>query len=126
KELESELEQVRKEKDSAVLSQEFEKAASFRDKEQKTKEKLEATETKWKEKQGKENLSVGEEDIDAVVSTWQADTLEKIKKKKRITKYKVKNYKNMFLTARNNRKRKKNKKKPKTNRKKIKTKKIFH
>src|SRR5699024_7079950 len=70
KELESELEQVRKEKDSAVLSQEFEKAASFRDKEQKTKEKLEATETKWKEKQGKENLSVGEEDIAAVVSTW--------------------------------------------------------
>src|SRR5699024_2289717 len=50
KELESELEQVRKEKDSAVLSQEFEKAGSFRDKEQKTKEKLEATETKWKEK----------------------------------------------------------------------------
>src|SRR5699024_3629474 len=30
----------------------------------------EATETKWKEKQGKENLSVGEEDIAAVVSTW--------------------------------------------------------
>src|SRR5699024_3500498 len=60
----------RKEKGSAVLSQEFEKAASFRDKEQKTKEKLEATETKWKEKQGKENLSVGEEDIAAVVSTW--------------------------------------------------------
>src|SRR5699024_5382789 len=28
------------------------------------------TETKWKEKQGKENLSVGEEDIAAVVSTW--------------------------------------------------------
>src|SRR5699024_1932454 len=70
KEMESELEQVRKEKDSAVLSKEFEKAASFRDKEQKTKEKLEATETKRKEKQGKENLSVGEEDIAAVVSTW--------------------------------------------------------
>src|SRR5699024_3781804 len=80
KELEADLEQVRKEKDSAVLSQEFEKAASFRDKEQKTKDKLEETETKWKEKQGKENLSVVEEDVAAVVSTWTGIPVVKLTK----------------------------------------------
>lgn len=80
KELETELEQVRKEKDSAVLSQEFEKAASYRDKEQKTKDKLEETETKWKEKQGKESLSVVEEDIAAVVSTWTGIPVVKLTK----------------------------------------------
>lgn len=70
KELETELEEVRKEKDSAVLGQEFEKAASFRDKEQKVREELERTKDKWKEKQGQENLSVSEEDIATVVSSW--------------------------------------------------------
>src|SRR5699024_8595689 len=43
KELEQELEEVKKEKDSAVLSQEFEKAASYRDQEQKIREKFETT-----------------------------------------------------------------------------------
>src|SRR5699024_391338 len=41
KELEANLEEIRKEKDSAVLSQEFEKAASFRDKEQRLREEVE-------------------------------------------------------------------------------------
>src|SRR5699024_12821632 len=67
KELEKELEEVKKEKDSAVLSQEFEKAASYRDQEQKLREKLETTKNKWKEEQGQEDLSVTEEDIAAVV-----------------------------------------------------------
>src|SRR5699024_4056902 len=67
KELEKKLEEVKKEKDSAVLSQEFEKAASYRDQEQKLREKLETTKNKWKEEQGQEDLSVTEEDIAAVV-----------------------------------------------------------
>src|SRR5699024_1302865 len=43
RESEEQLEEMRKENDSAVLAQEFEKAASFRFKEQKTREKLETT-----------------------------------------------------------------------------------
>ena len=42
KELEQKLEKVRSEKDSAVQSQEFEKAANLRDQEQKLKQELEA------------------------------------------------------------------------------------
>src|SRR5699024_5654178 len=70
KELETELEEIRKEKDSAVLSQEFEKAAAFRDKEQKLREEVEKTKNEWKEQQGKENLEVTEDDIAIVVSSW--------------------------------------------------------
>lgn len=80
RELEEQLEEMRKEKDSAVLAQEFEKAASFRDKEQKTRENLETTKNKWKEQQGKESLKVEEEDIAAVVSTWTGIPVVKLTK----------------------------------------------
>src|SRR5699024_4645847 len=70
KELEHKLEEAKKEKDSAVVSQEFEKAASLRDKEQKLREEVEQTKNEWKAQQGQENLSVTEEDIEKVVSAW--------------------------------------------------------
>jgi ATP-dependent Clp protease ATP-binding subunit ClpC len=70
KELEAKLESVRSEKNAAVQSQEFEKAASFRDKEQKLKDELEQMKDSWKEKQGKEESEVTVEDIAAVVSMW--------------------------------------------------------
>ncbi len=70
KELEVKLEEVRKEKDASVQSQEFEKAASLRDTEQRLREQLENTKKSWKEKQGKENSEVTVEDIANVVSSW--------------------------------------------------------
>lgn len=70
KELEQKLEEVRKEKDSAVQSQEFEKAASLRDSEQRLREELEETKKQWKEKQGQKTSEVGIEDIASVVSVW--------------------------------------------------------
>lgn len=70
KELEAKLEAIRSEKNASVQSQEFEKAASFRDKEQKLKDELEKMKNNWKEKQGKEESEVTVEDIAAVVSMW--------------------------------------------------------
>ncbi|WP_017473697.1 ATP-dependent protease ATP-binding subunit ClpC [Amphibacillus jilinensis] len=70
KELEQNLGEVKKEKDAAVQSQEFEKAASLRDKEQKLRKELESTKEQWKEKQGQEDSEVIVEDIATVVSTW--------------------------------------------------------
>src|SRR5699024_4456652 len=70
KELEKKLEKVRKEKDAAVQSQEFEKAASLRDSEQRLREELDQTKEKWKEKQGREDYEVTVEDIASVVSVW--------------------------------------------------------
>jgi len=70
KELEQKLEEIRKEKDAAVQSQEFEKAASLRDTEQRLREDVERTKKEWKEKQGKENSEVTIDDIALVVSAW--------------------------------------------------------
>ncbi|OOE09551.1 MULTISPECIES: ATP-dependent protease ATP-binding subunit ClpC [Fictibacillus] len=78
KELEQKLEEVRKEKDAAVQSQEFEKAASLRDSEQRLREELEKTKDVWKEKQGKENTEVTPEDIAQVVSSWTGVPVSKL------------------------------------------------
>ncbi|MCM3710502.1 ATP-dependent protease ATP-binding subunit ClpC [Sporosarcina luteola] len=78
KELEAKLEAIRHEKNAAVQSQEFEKAASFRDKEQKMKEELEKTKTEWKEKQGKKESEVTVNDIAEVVAMWTGVPVAKI------------------------------------------------
>ncbi|WP_071396742.1 ATP-dependent protease ATP-binding subunit ClpC [Bacillus tuaregi] len=78
KELEVKLEEVRKEKDAAVQSQEFEKAASLRDSEQRLREQLEETKKIWKEKQGKENSEVTIDDIASVVSSWTGIPVSKL------------------------------------------------
>ncbi|MDN4606559.1 ATP-dependent protease ATP-binding subunit ClpC [Sporosarcina highlanderae] len=78
KELEAKLEAIRHEKNAAVQSQEFEKAASFRDKEQKMKEELETTKTAWKEKQGKKESEVTVNDIAEVVAMWTGIPVTKI------------------------------------------------
>ncbi|WP_426449967.1 ATP-dependent protease ATP-binding subunit ClpC [Paenibacillus sp. S-38] len=70
KKLESRLEDIRKEKDAAVQSQEFEKAASLRDTEQKLREELDSTKNEWKEKQGRTDSEVTPDDIAQVVASW--------------------------------------------------------
>ncbi|WP_139492827.1 ATP-dependent Clp protease ATP-binding subunit [Brevibacillus dissolubilis] len=70
KELESRLEEVRKEKDAAVQSQEFEEAAALRDQEQKLREELDQTKKDWKERQGQLNMEVTPDDIAHVVAGW--------------------------------------------------------
>jgi len=78
KELEVKLESIRKEKDAAVQSQEFEKAASLRDSEQRLREELEETKKTWKEKQGQENSEVTVDDIAHVVSSWTGIPVSKL------------------------------------------------
>ncbi|WP_070121445.1 ATP-dependent protease ATP-binding subunit ClpC [Bacillus marinisedimentorum] len=78
KELEQKLEEVRKEKDAAVQSQEFEKAASLRDTEQRLREEVEETKKSWKEKQGQENTEVTADDIAIVVANWTGVPVSKL------------------------------------------------
>src|SRR5690625_2580390 len=80
KELEKKLEEVRKEKDAAVQSHEYEKAASLRDSEQRLREELEQTRNEWKEKRGQEDSEVTEEDIASVVSVWTGVPVAKLTK----------------------------------------------
>jgi ATP-dependent Clp protease ATP-binding subunit ClpC len=78
KELELKLDETRKEKDAAVQSQEFEKAASLRDSEQRLREELETLKKEWKEKQGQENTEVTIEDIAQIVASWTGIPVSKL------------------------------------------------
>ncbi len=78
KQLESRLEDIRKEKDSAVQSQEFEKAAGLRDTEQKIREELDQTKNEWKEKQGRTDSEVTPEDIAQIVASWTGIPVSKL------------------------------------------------
>ena len=64
------LEKVRKEKDEAIASQQYEAAAELRDRELHANEDLETREREWQEDRDKELRYVTEEDIAEVVSMW--------------------------------------------------------
>jgi ATP-dependent Clp protease ATP-binding subunit ClpC len=70
KELEEKLERVRKEKESAVVNQEFEKAASLRDEEQQVQNELERIKNNWVQRKELDQSIVTDDDIAAVVSSW--------------------------------------------------------
>jgi ATP-dependent Clp protease ATP-binding subunit ClpC len=70
RELEDEIEGVRKEKEGAIEAQEFEKAANLRDQERKLTNKKRELEESWKEDDGAEQPSIGEEEIADIVSMW--------------------------------------------------------
>ena len=78
KELHEEIEKVSKDKEEAVRSQKFEKAASLRDKERELKEKYETEENKWKNKNNKTIVNITEENIAEVISTWTGIPASKI------------------------------------------------
>jgi ATP-dependent Clp protease ATP-binding subunit ClpC len=70
KELEDEIEQVRRDKEAAIEAQEFEKAAALRDSERKLTNKKRELEDSWKESDDSEQPSIGEEEIADIVSMW--------------------------------------------------------
>jgi len=78
KEMEAELEQIKNEKDAAVHSQEFEEAASLRDKQTKLEKQLDETKKEWKKSQGQTESAVTEDDIAQVVAQWTGIPINKI------------------------------------------------
>ena len=64
------LERVRKEKDEAIASQQYEIAAELRDRELHLSENVGNLEQEWKNDRSKERTQVTEEDIAEVVSMW--------------------------------------------------------
>src|ERR1700751_3028775 len=71
RELEDEIEKVRKDKEASIEAQEFEKAAALRDKERKLSQKKRELEENWRaEEGGAEQPEVGEEEIADIVSMW--------------------------------------------------------
>ncbi len=71
RELEDEIENVRKDKEASIEAQEFEKAASLRDKERKLTQKKRELEENWRSESSEaEQPEVGEEEIADIVSMW--------------------------------------------------------
>jgi ATP-dependent Clp protease ATP-binding subunit ClpC len=70
RELEDEIEKVRKDKEDAIESQEFEKAASLRDKERKLTQKKRELEESWQADENAEQPEIGEDEIADIVSMW--------------------------------------------------------
>ena len=64
------LEGVRREKDEALASQEYEYAAEMRDRELKLAEKLESMEKEWESEKDGSDVVVTEDDVEEVVSMW--------------------------------------------------------
>ncbi|MDK3162332.1 ATP-dependent Clp protease ATP-binding subunit [Kamptonema cortianum] len=78
KTLETDIERVKTEKEEAIKSQDFEKAAALRDKEKKTKEELERLTDEWKVKREQSRAVIGEEDIMHVISKWTGVPLNRM------------------------------------------------
>ena len=70
RELEEEIDRVRKDKEDAIENQEFEKAASLRDKERKLTQKKREQEEKWRNQEPSEQPQIGEDEIADIVSMW--------------------------------------------------------
>ena len=68
--LEEQLEKLAKEKEDVIRSQEFEKAASIRDKEQKLKAEHEKIKNEWYQKNQTRTDTVTEDEIADIVASW--------------------------------------------------------
>lgn len=77
-ELEKELEKIRTEKVTAVKSQNFEKAADFRDKEKKILESLEIEKNRWETELSLQREKVDEENVAEVVAMMTGVPVQRI------------------------------------------------
>ncbi|MBU5425619.1 ATP-dependent Clp protease ATP-binding subunit [Tissierella pigra] len=70
KSLEERLEELSQEKEEAINTQNYEKAAKVRDMERQVKEELESNKVKWHQEKQISSMKVGYDEIAKVVSNW--------------------------------------------------------
>ncbi len=78
KQLEVSIEEIKTKKEKAIKNQDFEGAASMRDKEKQAKEKLEAVLKEWRTTREEKRVKVDEEDILQVVAKWTGIPLQRM------------------------------------------------
>ncbi len=81
KKLEVEIESFKREKESSIKAQDFEKAAKLRDDERKAKEELARMKKNWKESKSEVEVQVTGEDIAYIVSKWTGVPLARLEEK---------------------------------------------
>ncbi|MDD5005264.1 MAG: ATP-dependent Clp protease ATP-binding subunit [Candidatus Omnitrophica bacterium] len=81
KELEKNVEDLKKEKEVFIKSQDFEKAASLRDKERQARAELETKKKEWIQERDKNCPSVKEDEIAYIVSKWTGIPIVRLEQK---------------------------------------------
>ena len=81
KQFEQKVEQLRKEKEAFIKSQDFEKAASLRDQERVARQELERLNREWSQAKDKMRPEVTEEDIAKIVSQWTGIPIFRLEEK---------------------------------------------
>ncbi len=78
KELENKFKALSAEKEEAIKLQDFEKAAKLRDLEKEAKQAFDDAKSSWSEKSRDCNLSINEEDIADIVTSWTGIPVKKL------------------------------------------------
>ena len=78
KDVEAEIETIRIDKEAAIKSQDFEKAAALRDSEKQAKDKLDGILAEWKANKDEKEVVVTDEEIMQVVSKWTGVPLSRM------------------------------------------------
>jgi ATP-dependent Clp protease ATP-binding subunit ClpC len=81
KDMENGIENIHKEKDSAIKNQDFEKAAKLRDEEKKGRAKLDKIREEWKKSRMEARPKVDEEMIANIVSKWTGIPIFRLEEK---------------------------------------------
>ncbi len=81
KALEEKIEGIRKEKESFIKSQDFEKAAGLRDQERQARQELEKLDREWSQAKDKMRPEVGEEEIAKIVAQWTGIPIFRLEEK---------------------------------------------
>ncbi|KPU42663.1 negative regulator of genetic competence ClpC/MecB [Oxobacter pfennigii] len=81
KEVEGRILELEKEKEEAIRSQDYEKAARLRDEEKELKEKLDSLKGNWRQQSENTMPIVGEEEIAGVVAKWTNIPVNKLTEK---------------------------------------------
>jgi len=81
KQLEQKVESLRKEKESYIKSQLFEKAAALRDQERQARQDLEKLNGEWSQAKDKMRPELGEEEIAKIVSQWTGIPIIRLEEK---------------------------------------------
>ncbi len=81
KKLESQIEELKREKEASIKGQDFERAAKLRDEERKAKEELARLRKSWKESKSEVEIQVTAEDIAYIVSRITGVPLQRLEEK---------------------------------------------
>src|SRR3989441_9238415 len=80
-EMEQDIERVKNDKEAAIKAQDFELAASLRDKEKHAREKLEQVMAEWRQQRDEKEIIITEDDIMHIVAKWTGIPLSRMEQK---------------------------------------------